>query len=398
MERTTELRARAGGFGLSDEEVKAAAKAVNDHAKSAWEKTAKTWRSNSEGLESMKKTLQSKEEEKIKAKEAAEEAKRKEDEAGDEERKKNLELLEKKRAEKKRQQEEAEKKRLARKKQLEEEKAKRDPWLLFPEVVEAEKHLEDLKDQRRDANAKLEFDLSNSLTKDISAAERSLKSVTKKAKKAYKKGEKPGATSASSTESKGDKTDSKELKTLQAKLQDVKERKDKASQAENFKEAKKLKAEQKDLEEKIAKLELWRGVTKRETPEIIEATAPKKAASDLPHIPKGVSKQKAPRAPRNQTRRWKNPLLLVIEISIINCNTIIWSCKRIIDSWDFYMFSHEMPNLLGIPPRYPSSVGWHREAPGSWARHWVLDDLRQHLRHNANLAGRVPLSYRWLIW
>jgi len=256
VERTTELRARAGGFGLSDEEVKAAAKAVNDHAKSAWEKTAKTWRSNSEGLESMKKTLQSKEEEKIKAKEAAEEAKRKEDEAGDEERKKNLELLEKKRAEKKRQQEEAEKKRLARKKQLEEEKAKRDPWLLFPEVVEAEKHLEDLKDQRRDANAKLEFDLSNSLTKDISAAERALKSVTKKAKKAYKKGEKPGATSASSTESKGDKTDSKELKSLQAKLQDVKERKDKASQAENFKEAKKLKAEQKDLEEKIAKLEL----------------------------------------------------------------------------------------------------------------------------------------------
>ena len=46
------------------------------------------------------------------------------------------------------------------------------------------------------------------------------------------------------------------MKTLQAKLQDVKERKDKASQAENFKEAKKLKAEQKDLEEKIAKLEL----------------------------------------------------------------------------------------------------------------------------------------------
>ena len=257
VERTTELRARASSFGLSEEEVKGAAKAVNDHAKQLWDKTAKTWRSNSAGLEAMKNTLQSKEEDKVKAKEAAEEAKRKEEEAGDEERKKNLEMLEKKRAEKKKQQEEAEKKRLARKKQLEEEKAKRDPWLLFPEVVEAEKHLEDLKEQRRDANAKLEFDLSNSLTKDISAAERALKSATKKAKKAYKKGEKP----AEKSEKPDGKADKAELKTLQAKLKDVKERKEKASQAENFKEAKKLKAEQKDLEEKIGKLELWREVT-----------------------------------------------------------------------------------------------------------------------------------------
>ena len=259
VERTTELRARASSFGLSEDEVKAATKTVNDHAKKEWEKTAKVWRMNSEGLESMKKTLQNKEDDKIKAKEEAEEAKRKEEEAGDEERKKNLEMLEKKRAEKRRQQEEAEKKRLARKKQLEEEKAKRDPWLLFPEVVEAEKHLEELKEQRRDANAKLEFDLSNSLTKDISAAERALKSATKKAKKAYKKGGKPESASDSKDRKENTGKDNQdELKALQAKLKDVKERKDKASQAENFKEAKKLKAEQKDLEEKITKLELWR--------------------------------------------------------------------------------------------------------------------------------------------
>jgi len=258
VERTTELRARASSFGLSEDEVKAATKTVNDHAKKEWEKTAKVWRMNSEGLESMKKTLQNKEDDKMKAKEEAEEAKRKEEEAGDEERKKNLEMLEKKRAEKRKQQEEAEKKRLARKKQLEEEKAKRDPWLLFPEVVEAEKLLEELKEQRRDANAKLEFDLSNSLTKDISAAERALKSATKKAKKAYKKGGKPESASDSKDKKENTgKTDNQdELKALQAKLKDVKERKDKASQAENFKEAKKLKAEQKDLEEKIAKLEL----------------------------------------------------------------------------------------------------------------------------------------------
>merc|ERR1711920_591035 len=66
-------------------------------------------------------------------------------------------------------------------------RANRDPWLNFPAVLEAEKKIEELKEARRDANAKLEFDLSTSLTKDISAAERKLKKVTKAAKKAYKK-------------------------------------------------------------------------------------------------------------------------------------------------------------------------------------------------------------------
>ena len=45
VERTTELRQRAAGFGLAEEEVKAAAKAVNDRAQAAWEKPAKTGRS-----------------------------------------------------------------------------------------------------------------------------------------------------------------------------------------------------------------------------------------------------------------------------------------------------------------------------------------------------------------
>ncbi|CAK9032177.1 Hypothetical protein (Fragment) [Durusdinium trenchii] len=264
VERTTELRARSAAFGLSEDEVKSATKVVNDHAKSAWDKSAKLWRSNSEGLDLMKKTLQAKEEEKAKAKEEAEEARRKEEEAGDEERKKNMELLEKKRAEKKRQQEEAERKRLARKKQLEEEKAKMDPWLLFPEVVQAEQRLETLKEERRDANAKLEFGLSNSLTKDISAAERALKSAIKKAKKAYKKSgipepkpdDKPAEKSADKSSSAPSDTSKAELKKLEAQLKDVKERKIKATQDENFKDAKRLKAEQKELEDKIKKLEL----------------------------------------------------------------------------------------------------------------------------------------------
>ncbi|CAE7778122.1 unnamed protein product [Symbiodinium necroappetens] len=231
VERTTELRARASAFGLSEEEVKAVTKVVNDHAKSAWEKSAKHWRSTSSGLESMRKVLQTLEEDKAKAKEAAEEAKRKEDEANDEDRKRALEELERKRAERRRKEEEAEAKRLARKKQLEEERAKRDPWLLFPEVVAAEKKVEDLKEQRRDANAKLEFDLSNSLTKEISAAERALKSATKKAKKAYKKGETPSAADVSKKDAGGEEAEKAKDKTkeLQAELQDVKKRKAEAS-------------------------------------------------------------------------------------------------------------------------------------------------------------------------
>merc|ERR1711907_321070 len=86
-------------------------------------------------------------------------------------------------AEKKKREQEAEEKRKARKKQLEEERANRDPWLNDPTVVEAQEKLDSLKEARRDANAKLEFDLTSSLTKEISAQERLLKKVTKASKK-----------------------------------------------------------------------------------------------------------------------------------------------------------------------------------------------------------------------
>lgn len=82
-----------------------------------------------------------------------------------------MEKLEKKREAKKKAKEEAEKKIAARKKQLEEERANRDPWLNDPSVLEAQKKIEDLKQARRDASAKLEFDVTNELTKDISAAD-----------------------------------------------------------------------------------------------------------------------------------------------------------------------------------------------------------------------------------
>merc|ERR1711971_897166 len=90
--------------------------------------------------------------------------------------------------------EEKERKRLEAKKKLEEERAKKDPWLNDPAVLEEEKKLADLKEARRDASAKLEFDVTQELTKEINAQERHVAKTIKKAKKAHKKGKKLGDT------------------------------------------------------------------------------------------------------------------------------------------------------------------------------------------------------------
>jgi len=263
VERTTELRARAKTFSLSEDEVKEAVKIVNDHSKKSWEKSAKQWRNESPFIESMKASLQSGVEATKKEANAAEEAKRKYDEDNDEERKKNVEALQKKREATQKAKEAKEARIEARHKQLEEERANRDPWLNDPTVLEAEKQLADYKEQRRDASAKLEFDLTSELTKEISKAERELKKVTKVARKAFKKGggkvpepakAKEEAKEETKEESVGGSADkSAEIKK---KLEDVKKKKAAAAEEENFGEAKKLKAVQKDLEEQLKKLEL----------------------------------------------------------------------------------------------------------------------------------------------
>jgi len=185
VERTTELRARKKAFGLGEEDLKVVTKVVNDYAKRKWDKVAKQWLANSAGLAEMKRSLQAASDERRQAEETEAEAKRREEEGNDEERQKAIAELEKKRAAKREKAEKAEQARLKRKKMLEEERARRDPWLSYPEVVEAEKKIEDLKEERREANAKLEFGLSTQLTKDISTAERALRKAVKKAKKAY---------------------------------------------------------------------------------------------------------------------------------------------------------------------------------------------------------------------
>jgi len=255
VERTTELRSRSKAFDLSEDEVKAAVKIVNDNAKKSWEKSGKQWRNESPFQEQMKTSLGKAASDAATAAEDAAEAKKKEDEANDTDRADNIAKLEAKRAEKKQKQADAEAKRLARKKQLEEERASRDPWLNEPVVLEVEKKLADLKEARRDASAKLEFDLTSELSKDINAAERELKKVTKKARKAFKKsGGKAAPAEEKKAEAEGSSAD--KIADIKKKLDDVKKEKEAAAENENFKEAKRLKVVQKDLEDKLKKLEL----------------------------------------------------------------------------------------------------------------------------------------------
>jgi len=174
--------------------------------------------------------------------------------AGDEDRKAALAELEAKRKAKQEAAEQKERDRKERARKLEEEKAKKDPWLLDPAVKEAEAKLEDLKEQRRDANAKLEFDVTKQLTADINAQERHLKKVIKKAKKAHKKGKTVGSDDSKAKDGDADKAGggvADQLKAAEKRLDDLKKRKAKAADDENFKLAKQLKQEQADLEKEV---------------------------------------------------------------------------------------------------------------------------------------------------
>lgn len=187
LERTTEIRDRAKRWSLSEDQVKELTKSVNAFAKKDWDKAQKQWAKGS-AAESMNEKFQNVAAAKKEAEEkAAEEAKQKEMNE-DEDRKKGLEELEKKRAEKKKKEAEKEKKRVERDEKRKEEEMKKDPWLRDPVVQAVKEKLEELKEARRDANAKLEFDLTTQLTKEITAQERLVKKMINKGKKAHKKG------------------------------------------------------------------------------------------------------------------------------------------------------------------------------------------------------------------
>jgi len=75
VERTTEIGARSKSFGLSEDDVKSVTEVINDHAKSTWEKSAKAWRAESPGLESIRESMASADKAASKAAQDAEEAK-----------------------------------------------------------------------------------------------------------------------------------------------------------------------------------------------------------------------------------------------------------------------------------------------------------------------------------
>lgn len=281
VERTTEIRARQKALGLSDDDVKVATNAVNVHARKNWEAYAKQWRTSSAMIEGLKQMLGAEVDAQKAQEEEAMAAQHKEEEAQDEIRQQNLAELERKRKERQKVAEEAERARMERNKKMEEERKNRDPWLNFPEVLEAEKNIAELKDARRGANAKLEFDLSTQLTKDISAAERALAKVVKKARKAYQKsGSIPAAQPQKEETSSDEKTPSEEktasdekttsdektasdektsdgnsqLSDLQKQLDDVMRDKKEAVSQEDFLEAKRLKKKQDELMKKMQEL------------------------------------------------------------------------------------------------------------------------------------------------
>lgn len=261
IERTTEVRERAKAkWGLKEDEVKTLTASINAYGKKGWEAALKKWMGGP-CVGRLETKLDEKEtaarEAKNKAIKEAEEKAMNEDE----DRKKALEELERKREEKKAKAAAIEKKRLEAKKRMDEERAKKDPWLMDPVVVEAEQKLDALKEERRDANAKLEFDLTKSLTQEINAQERLIAKTIKKARKAWKQGktlagDKPAGGEKETGASAGDSSDdtSGKLAAAEKKLEELKAKKKKAAEDEDYKKATALKKDQELLEKEISAL------------------------------------------------------------------------------------------------------------------------------------------------
>lgn len=268
LERTTHIREKAtSSWSLDETTVKSLTKVVNDAAKKTWDTTVKKWREGSKLATDLEEYLNGVQQKQREEKDVAEEEKRKAEETGDEEKQRVREEMEQKRQEQKRKvQEKVE----AKRKQVEEVRKKEleaEPWRLDYRVIEAKAHFETVKEERRDANAKMEFDESARLTKEASKAERKLESVMEKAKKYLKKhgvpktekgGQEDGAhpEAGSKTEDAKDSAAKPGLAGLKKALQDLETKKKDAAAKEEYKEASRLKKEIDELKLKIEKLEL----------------------------------------------------------------------------------------------------------------------------------------------
>jgi len=260
IERTDVTREKAKKWGLNEAEIKDLTAQINAYGKAGkkgWEGSIKTWQAGPPAKR-LRSRLEVADASKREAKDTADRNAEEKARSEDTERAAALVELQKKREAREQGKEQKEKERLEKKRLAEEEKAKSDPWLLDPAVKEAEEKLEALKQDRRDSNAKLEFDLTKDLTTQINAQERLVEKTKKKAIKAWKKGKTLGDSGVVEGSAKEDKSKEKvgssELADAEKKLADLKKKKAKASEDEDFKLAKQLKKEQELLEKEVAAL------------------------------------------------------------------------------------------------------------------------------------------------
>merc|ERR1712048_483498 len=168
LERTTYIREKSKNWNLKEDDVKAVTKTANDAAKRGWDKAVKQWREGSTIVQELADRIKEQEKSAAEAKEKAEEDKKKAEADADADLATAKEELARKRAEA---EEEKQKKLAEKKKKVEEVRKKeleREPWRLDYKVVAAKEKLEELKEARRDANLKMEFDESTRLTKEVS--------------------------------------------------------------------------------------------------------------------------------------------------------------------------------------------------------------------------------------
>merc|ERR1712125_145895 len=215
LERTTFIREKSKSWNLDKDQEKAVTKIANDAAKKSWEKDAKLWREGSRLGKELADKIKDQEKSAAEAKEKEEEEKKKAEADADGNLQAAREEVARKRAEK-----ELEKQKKADEKKRRHEETRRkevenESWRLDYRVLAAKEKLEALKEERRDANLKMEFDESTRLTKEVSKAERKYESAMEKAQKHYKKhgsvktekGEKPDKAEKTEGQEEKAKTD-----------------------------------------------------------------------------------------------------------------------------------------------------------------------------------------------
>merc|ERR1712228_187028 len=160
---------------------------ANDAAKKSWEKTAKQWREGSTLGPALAEKIKDGEKSAAEAKEKEEEDKKKAEADADGTLQAAREEVARKRAEKEAALKEKKDEKKKRHEEVRRKEVEAEPWRLDYRVLAAKEKLEALKDERRDANLKMEFDESTRLTKEVSKAERKYESAMEKAQKHYKK-------------------------------------------------------------------------------------------------------------------------------------------------------------------------------------------------------------------